>query len=251
MAPVLITIDVIDNDSSAKVQQVAASLESLGPAGEAAGAQAGAGLDQISTHALSARENVRLLSEEMGVRVPRAMQSVMAQSAMLTGAIGMIAPAMIAIGGVDILVHLGEKLVDGYNKWVLMTDEIAAASDAVKLFGAMSAQAIEQQRAAQEHFIETTQGPKAADQFKANNVMNDPVDLSQIYDDDRWKKAPDEIKSDFQQIAGTSIAPMDLDITIARLQKYEEKQKDILATAKLVPENSGGAPGSVFPRPLI
>ena len=81
-----ITINVSDGNSAEAVQQVVAQLNAIGPAGEKAGAQAGAGLDKTSEHALSAKENVRLLSEEMGIHVPRAMQSVIANSQMLMGA---------------------------------------------------------------------------------------------------------------------------------------------------------------------
>src|ERR1017187_3424781 len=108
---VQITINVSDGNAAEAVRQVVAQLSAIGPAGEAAGAAAGAGLDQVSEHALSSKENVRLLSEEMGIHVPRAMQSVIANSQMLMGAIGAIGPAMIAIGGADILINMGERAV--------------------------------------------------------------------------------------------------------------------------------------------
>jgi hypothetical protein len=122
---VQITINVTDANASEAVEQIVASLNALGPAGQAAGAEAGAGLDQVGEHAITAKEQVRLLSEEMGVHVPRAMQSVIANSQMLSAAIGAIAPGMIAIGGADILMHLGEEAYKLYEKYV----DINAAQD--------------------------------------------------------------------------------------------------------------------------
>ena len=122
---VQITINVTDGNAAEAVQQVVAQLEALGPAGEAAGAKAGAGLDQVGDHALSARENVRLLNEDLGLRIPRAMQSVIANSQMLSGAIGMIGPALIAGGAVDIFAHMAEGTYNLYNKYI----SIGAAQD--------------------------------------------------------------------------------------------------------------------------
>ena len=67
---VQITINVTDGNAAEAVQQVVAQLNAIGPAGEAAGAAGGAGLDQISTHALTSLDNVRLLRDDLGVRIP-------------------------------------------------------------------------------------------------------------------------------------------------------------------------------------
>jgi hypothetical protein len=122
---VQITINVTDANAAEAVQQVVAQLNALGPAGEAAGAQAGAGLDQVGEHAVTSREQVRLLSEEMGLRVPRAMQSVIAQSQLMSAAIGAIAPGLIAIGAADIFAHMAESAYNLYEKYI----DINAAQD--------------------------------------------------------------------------------------------------------------------------
>jgi hypothetical protein len=63
------------------------------------------------------------------VHVPRAMQSVIAHSELMTAAIGAIAPAMIAIGGADILMHIGE---DRPTRRIRSTFDINDAQDASK-----------------------------------------------------------------------------------------------------------------------
>jgi len=122
---VQIVINVTDANASEAVEQIVTQLNALGPAGQSAGAVAGAGLDQVGEHAVSAREQVRLLSEDLGLRVPRAMQSVIANSQMMTAAIGAIGPALIGIGAVDIFAHMAESAYNLYEKYV----DINAAQD--------------------------------------------------------------------------------------------------------------------------
>ena len=121
MAPgqtIQITINVTDGNAAEAVQQVVAQLNAIGPAGESAGAEAGAGLDKVGEHALSAKENVRLLNDDLGLRIPRAMQAVIGQSELLTGAIGTIGPGLIALGAVDIFAHMGESVYNLYEKYI-------------------------------------------------------------------------------------------------------------------------------------
>ncbi len=114
---VQITINVTDGNAAEAVQQVVAELNAIGPAGERAGAEAGAGLDQVGEHALSARENIRLMNEDLGLRVPRAMQSVIANSQMMSSAIGAVGTAFVAIGAVEIISHMAEGVYNLYEKW--------------------------------------------------------------------------------------------------------------------------------------
>lgn len=225
-----ITIDVTDDNASEAVQQVVAQLSAIGPAGEAAGAAAGAGLDQVGEHALSSRENVRLLSEEMGIHVPRAMQSVIAQSELMMGAISMIGPAMIAIGGADILMMMGEKVLKAYDKWVLMKDEIAETEAVVKSFGDASAAALEKQNSAMEQFLRITQGAKAADIYHLENFQNTTIDISKQFQSDDFKKLSDKAKGDFEKITGDSLKPQDFDKVIEKLEDYNAVQRQLLST---------------------
>jgi hypothetical protein len=184
---VQVTISIADADGGATVQQVIANIGEIGPAGEAAGAQASAGLaqieesatkaqaavvglsaswksitspgamtasnstlfqsffgqgsewtsarsaiqaipqeiDQVGAHALTSLDNVRLLRDDLGIRIPRSMEKAIASSQLLSGAIGMIGPGLLAIGAADIFVHIGEALYNAYEKYI----DINAAQD--------------------------------------------------------------------------------------------------------------------------
>jgi hypothetical protein len=225
---VQITINVTNGNAAEAVQQVVAQLNAIGPAGESAGAQAGAGLDQVGEHALSSRENVRLLSEELGMRVPRAMQSVIANSQMMMGAINMIGPAMIAMGGATILFDLGEKAYGAYEKYVLLKDVIAESDAVIKGFGDDAAAAMDKAAEAHERYLRITQGAQAADQFSLDRYKNTAIPIPQYQSDD-FKKLPDEVKGKFEAITGESVMPKDLDATISKLKDYEAQQAKILA----------------------
>jgi hypothetical protein len=211
---VQITINVSDGNAAEAVQQVVAQLNAIGPAGEAAGAAAGAGLDQVSEHALSSKENVRLLSEEMGIHVPRAMQSV------------------IAIGGADILINMGERAVQAYDKWVLLKDEIASTAGVVKMFEDATPEAMQRNIGLVEDFIRATQGEKSALQDKLLHQQNDPQSMTQFYDSDLFKKAVGGVKEDLQAITGASITPSDLPKAITDVETYRQKWQNVLTTMK-------------------
>ena len=115
---VQITINVTDGNAAEAVQQVVAQFEALGAASNAAGAQAGAGLDKIAEHGLSAQENVRLLNDDLGLRIPRAMQAAIMQSETLKGAISAVGGGLIALGAVDVFAHMAEGAYDLYEKYL-------------------------------------------------------------------------------------------------------------------------------------
>lgn len=228
---VQITINVTDGNAAEAVQQVVAQLNAIGPAGEAAGAQGGAGLDQVGERALSARENVRLLSEEMGVHVPRAMQSVIANNQMLMGAIGALGPAMIGIGAVDILMHVGEAVVGAYEKYVELKEVLVESAAVAKSFGDSAAAAMQRASEATEQYIRITQGAQAADQFKLNRLQSTSIPIPQYQTDD-YKKLPDKVKGDFEKLTGESIMPKDMDATIQKVKDYEGELRKALITVQ-------------------
>ncbi len=116
--PVTISINVTDGNAAEAVQQVVTQLNAIGPAGEAAGAQASAGLDRVIATTMSAREEARLMNEELHLGMSRAMLGVVADTNLLSGAIHAIGPALIAIGAVDILSKMGESAYNLYEKYI-------------------------------------------------------------------------------------------------------------------------------------
>lgn len=247
---VQITINVTDGNATEAVQQVVAQLNAIGPAGEKAGAEAGAGLDQVGKHALSARENIRLLNDDLGLRVPRAMQAVIGQSQMLSSAIGMIGPGLIAMGGVDILMHVGESVYGAYEKFVELKDVIAESDAVMKSFGDDAAAAMRRASEEYERYLRITKGPQAADQYNLDQYKVTAIHIP-TYQTDEFKKLPDEVKGNMEAITGESVMPKDLDQTIAKMRTYVELQEKTLATmreinsdpnAGVVPTRSGAPP---------
>ena len=120
-----ITISVIDANSAATVQEINQELTSMGEAGLAGGAAAAEGLDQVGTHALTSLDNVRLLRDDLGIRIPRAMEKAIASSSLLSGAIGALGSGFIALGAVEIIGRMATSIYDLYEKWI----DVEAAAD--------------------------------------------------------------------------------------------------------------------------
>jgi hypothetical protein len=233
-----ITINVTDGNAAEAVQQVVAQLNAIGPAGESAGATAGAGLDQVGEHAITAREQVRLASEELGVHMPRAMQSVIGQSQMMMGAFSAIMPAMIAIGGVDILYHIGEGVYNLYEKFIELKPAIEASGAVIKSFGDQGEAALNRAYDAMEKYIRLTQGAKNADIYGLNRTENTAIKLPE-YQSKEFQGLPQDMKAGFENITGESVMPKDLPETIAKLQTYQGLLVSTLQAMQSVHHTSG------------
>lgn len=238
-----ITITVIDDNAGAAVQQVTTQLEALGPAGAAAGAEASRGLGQIATSAVTAREQVMLASEVMGVRIPRAMQQVIAHSQMMASAIGLIAPAFMAIGGADILVHIGESAYAAFEKFVELKGVISDSDAVVKSFGDSAEAAFSRSAEEYVNFLRITKGAKAADQQSLTDYQNTAIKIPQ-YQMPEFKGAPDQVKGALEAITGESILPKDIDPAIAKMKVYEEQLEKILATMQQINNSDAAAAAS-------
>ncbi len=133
---VQITINVVDGNSGAVVGQVTKSLQSFGAAGAAAGQSVAAGLNQagaagvsagnaigagmkaVGGHTLTSLDNVRLLRDDLGIRIPRAMEKVIAQSKLASGAIGAVGGALVGIGLLEVGTRLGLQIYDLYKRFI-------------------------------------------------------------------------------------------------------------------------------------
>jgi hypothetical protein len=125
-----IRIDVTDANSAAAIAGVEGNLNKLGAAGAGAGAKTKSGLDQVGAAALSSHEKVRLLSEEFGIRIPRAMQSVISNCPAVMGAINGLGTAMIGLGAIQIGGMVFSALISGAEKaWDKITGLSKATQD--------------------------------------------------------------------------------------------------------------------------
>ena len=116
-----IVVNVTDANSGAAIGGVERNLTQLGTAGQAAGKKVGAGLGEISGHALTSLDNVRLLRDDLGIRIPRSMERAIAQSHMLSTAIGSIGSGLLAVGAIDIGIRIAEGLEPSYDNYLSMT----------------------------------------------------------------------------------------------------------------------------------
>lgn len=113
---VQISVNVVDNTSSQVLSGVEQNLNKLGAAGTTSGAKMKQGLEQAGAGALSAREKTRLLTEEFGIRIPRAMQTLISRSEVAQKAMNALGTAMIGLAGIQIGAMMFEAAIQGAEK---------------------------------------------------------------------------------------------------------------------------------------
>jgi hypothetical protein len=115
--------------ASAKVATMGPALEHAGAAGATfasnatdAAAAAGAGYENLR----GKMDSVRLASEEMGLRIPRAMARVIASNSTLAAGLQATMGLFVAIGAVTIFEQLGEGAYHVYERWLDVEKEVEA-----------------------------------------------------------------------------------------------------------------------------
>jgi hypothetical protein len=98
--------------------QASEAVTGLGVAGTKAGESIGAGFQKANGHVLSGVESVRLMSEDLGVRVPRAMQRLIAQTEAFQAISSVAFGAFAALGAAEIIYELGKKVYELGEKWL-------------------------------------------------------------------------------------------------------------------------------------
>ena len=123
------TLGTTGTAASAKMATMAPALEHAGAAGATfasnatgAAAAAGAGYENLR----GKMDSVRLASEEMGLRIPRAMARVIGSNATLAAGLQATMGLFIAIGAVNIFEQLGEGAYQLYEKWLDVEKEVEA-----------------------------------------------------------------------------------------------------------------------------
>ncbi len=113
---VIKNIETLGTSGTKAGQQLAGGLEQAGTAGQKAGEAIGSGMKSASEHSLSALDNVRLLRDDLGIRVPRAMEKVISQSSTAMTAIGAIGTGLVALGGIQLAISFGTEIYKFYDK---------------------------------------------------------------------------------------------------------------------------------------
>ena len=133
---VQITINVVDGNSGQVINNVVKNLDSMGNAGGGAGKklkqgldEAGtagvnagkkvaAGMDEAAAHTLRPIDNVRLFRDDLGIKIPRAMEMVIAKSTLLSGILGAVGAGFVALGAAEILIRVGQQVYELYERWL-------------------------------------------------------------------------------------------------------------------------------------
>jgi hypothetical protein len=92
---------------------------------EAGARRTAAGLDEVGKHALTSLDNVRLLRDDLGIRIPRSMEKAIASSAMLSGAIKGIGSTLLGVGALQLGFAVGKQAFDEvrslWDNWLSAT----------------------------------------------------------------------------------------------------------------------------------
>jgi hypothetical protein len=116
-------------DVSNEVTQLDVNLRSSGAAGQEAGRQIAEGMKQAEYSTTEARHAAHLLGEEVGVRVPRALQSVLASSETLGPVLSAAFSTVALIGFIELAKQAGEKLSSWISDTYIFTQADKALND--------------------------------------------------------------------------------------------------------------------------
>jgi hypothetical protein len=113
---VRILVTVTDANSAETIATIESNLTRMGAAGSRSGAQVKKSFEEMGAGALSAREKTRLFTEEFGIHIPRALQTLIANSAAARSALNAVGTAMIGIGMIQIGGMVFGALIAGAEK---------------------------------------------------------------------------------------------------------------------------------------
>lgn len=115
---VKIVVAVEDKGTSEVLHRMSMDLTQLGEAGEKGGRRFKSGVEEANKGVTNSLDNVRLFSQELGLRMPRAMEHAMARSQMLASAVNSLGGAFLALGTIEIGAHLVQGLYGVYEKYL-------------------------------------------------------------------------------------------------------------------------------------
>jgi hypothetical protein len=115
-----ITIEVDDQGALSALQDINTEAGKLGPRLAPVGAQSERAFGQMKTSVMQARESTALLSEELGIRMPRALRSVVAESSLLAPIMNAAFSGIAVVGFIALAVEAGKgiaSVVDKMEGW--------------------------------------------------------------------------------------------------------------------------------------
>lgn len=112
-----VTIKVVVDGSQAgpAIEQINQGLGEIGVKGTASIQQAGRAMDDLSGHVARPLDGVRLLSQEFGLRMPRALEAMASRVPMIVSGINMAMGALAATAIIEIFARVGEAMYRAFD----------------------------------------------------------------------------------------------------------------------------------------
>jgi hypothetical protein len=124
------SFDTAIKGTTGSVRQLNTELSAVGTHAAQAGTKSKEGLDKVGHSALNSHQKVHLLTEEMGIHIPRAMQQVISKCPTVMNAINGISGAMIGLAAIQIGGMVFEAAIKGAEKlWSALTELPQAVRD--------------------------------------------------------------------------------------------------------------------------
>lgn len=124
------SFDTSVKGASGSVRKLNSELHVVGGTAARSGIQAKAATESVGVASLSSVEKVRLLTEEFGIRLPRAMVNMAAESKAVQASINAISGGLLALGAIQVGAMVFSQLIDGAEKlWHNVLNVNAAVED--------------------------------------------------------------------------------------------------------------------------
>ena len=119
MASVVSIKIVLDNAQALpEIDKINEGLASIGVKGTASFNQAGAAASGMGGHVSTGLDSVRLMSQEFGLRLPRAIEAMLSRMPAVTNALSGMLGAMAGIVALQVFTHLAEEAHRLYNEYI-------------------------------------------------------------------------------------------------------------------------------------
>jgi hypothetical protein len=115
-----VTIQILVDSQQAqqKVNELTAELKQSGIAADVSFKKAGESVKQLGGHAATSLDSVRLLSQEFGLRLPRAIEAMLSRMPAVTTALSSMLGAMAGIAAAQVFVHIAEDAAKLYTQYI-------------------------------------------------------------------------------------------------------------------------------------
>jgi len=115
---VTIQITVDSAQANAAMSALTKAMQDAGANGDIAFKRAGQGAQQMTGHVTTGLDAVRLLSQEFGLRLPRAMEAMLSRMPAVTNALTSMLGGLTGIAATEVFVHLGEDVYKLYEQYI-------------------------------------------------------------------------------------------------------------------------------------